>query len=44
MLKKLTNRICLGLFLILSLSSCSAVREIGNALSNSLKGFSIHFP
>jgi hypothetical protein len=44
MLKKLIKRVSLGLFLVLSLSGCSAVRGIGDALLNSFKGFTIHFP
>jgi len=43
-LRKLWYRVCLTAFLVLSLSGCSAIRDIGHALTNGLKGFSIHFP
>ncbi len=44
MLNKLSYRIYLILVLAFSLSSCSALRGIGNAVANSFKGFTIHFP
>jgi hypothetical protein len=44
MLRKLWYRVCLAVFLVLSLSGCSAIREVGSALANGLKGFSIHIP
>jgi hypothetical protein len=44
MLKKLWYRAGLAVVLVLSLSGCGAIRGIGNALTNSFKGFSIHFP
>jgi hypothetical protein len=44
MLKKLWYRACLSLVLALSLSGCSALRGIGDALTNGIKGFTIHFP
>jgi uncharacterized protein YceK len=44
MLSKLWFRLCLSVMFVLSLSGCSAIRGIGNALTNSFKGFSIHFP
>jgi hypothetical protein len=43
MLKKLINRVTVGLFMVLALSGCSAVRGIGDALINSFKGFSVPF-
>jgi predicted small secreted protein len=44
MLRKLSCRLYLAVILAFSLSGCSAVRGIGNALTNSFKGFNIHFP
>ncbi len=44
MLKKLGYRIYLAVILAFSVSGCSAIRDVGNALTNSFKGFSIHFP
>lgn len=44
MLRKLSHRIYLLVFLSLTLSGCSAIRGIGDALTNGIKGFSIHFP
>jgi hypothetical protein len=44
MLRKLYYRICLLAFLALSVSGCGAIRGIGDALTNGIKGFSIHFP
>ncbi len=44
MLKKLWYRACVAAMFVLSLSGCSAIRGIGNALTNGVKGFSIHFP
>jgi hypothetical protein len=44
MLKKLWYRVCLSVVFVLSLSGCGAIRGIGNALTNSFKGFSIHIP
>jgi hypothetical protein len=44
MLKNLSARIYLWIILGLSLSGCSAVRGIGDALLNSFKGFSVSFP
>lgn len=43
-MKKMYFQACLGIFFALSLSGCSAVRGIGDALANSFKGFTIHFP
>ncbi|GEM_PF-1403156 len=44
MFKKLIKRVSLGLFLVLSLSGCSVIKGIGDALANGIKGISIHFP
>ncbi|MFZ0533253.1 MAG: hypothetical protein WAM09_08735 [Anaerolineales bacterium] len=44
MLRKLKYRIFLTMLLLFSLSGCSAIRGVGEALTNSFKGFSIHFP
>jgi predicted small secreted protein len=44
MLKKLYHRVYWVAFLALTLSGCSSIRGFGNALTNSFKGFSIHFP
>jgi predicted small secreted protein len=44
MLKKLWYRACVMAVLVFSLSGCSAIRGIGNALTHGFKGFSIHFP
>jgi len=44
MLRKLSIRIYLAVVLAISLSGCSAIRGIGHALTNSFKGFQIHFP
>jgi hypothetical protein len=44
MLKKLYHRVYWFAFLALMLSGCSSIRGFGNALTNSFKGFSIHFP
>ncbi len=44
MLSKLSIRVYVAIVLALSLSGCSAIRGVGNALANSLKGFHISFP
>jgi hypothetical protein len=44
MLKKLEYKILTTIILALSVSGCSAIRGIGKALTNSFKGFNIHFP
>ncbi len=44
MLNKLTSRIYWTVILAISLSGCGAIRGVGNALSNSFKGFHISFP
>lgn len=44
MLKKLWFRICLTVFLAFSLTGCNIIRDLGNTLANSFKGFSIRFP
>jgi hypothetical protein len=44
MLKKMWYLACVMAMLVVSLSGCSAIRGIGNALTNGFKGFSIHFP
>lgn len=44
MLRKLRYRVFLAVSLMFSLVGCSTIRDIGNALTNSFKGFSIHFP
>ena len=44
MFKKLWFRICLAILSLLSLTGCNIIGDVGNALTNSLKGFSIHFP
>jgi uncharacterized protein YceK len=44
MVKKLEYRILTMIIIVLSTSGCGAIRSVGNALSNSFKGFNIHFP
>lgn len=44
MWKELSRRLYLAVILAFSLSGCGAIRGVGNALANSFKGFSIHFP
>ena len=44
MLRKQWLRLCLTVFLALSLSGCNIIRDFGNILANSFKGISIHFP
>jgi hypothetical protein len=44
MLRKLWYRVCLTVLLVFSLSGCSAIRDVGRALTHGFKGFSIHFP
>ncbi len=44
MLKKLWFKLCLTIFLALTLSGCGAIRSVGNAISNSFSGFKIQFP
>ena len=44
MFRKLSIRIYLAIVLAFSLSGCSAIRSIGDAVANSFKGFQIHFP
>ena len=44
MMRKLCTRLYLAVFLAISLSGCSAIRGVGNAIANSIKGFQIHFP
>jgi hypothetical protein len=44
MLRKLSYRIYLAVIAAFSLSGCGAIRSVGNALTNSIKGFNIHFP
>ncbi len=44
MIKKLIQRLWLGVFMLVTLTGCSAIRGIGDGLMNSFKGFNIHFP
>lgn len=44
MFKKLSCRLYLAIVLAFSLSGCSSVRGIGDALTNGFKGFTIHLP
>jgi uncharacterized protein YceK len=44
MVRKLKRNVYLVIILTLSLSGCSAIQNIGKALTSSFKGFSIHFP
>ncbi len=44
MLRRLSIRVYLAVVLAISLSGCSAIRSVGDALANSIRGFSIHFP
>jgi hypothetical protein len=44
MVKKLKLNVYLIILFMLSISGCSAIQDIGKALTSGFKGFSIHFP
>jgi hypothetical protein len=44
MVKKVKQNIYLIILFTLSISGCSAIQDIGKALTSGFRGFSIHFP
>jgi hypothetical protein len=44
MVRKIKQYFYLLILFTLSLSGCSAIKDIGKALTSGFKGFSIHFP
>ena len=44
MIKKIKQNVFLIILFMLSISGCSAIQDIGKALTSGFKGFSIHFP
>jgi hypothetical protein len=44
MVKKLKQNVYLIILFMFFISGCSAIQDIGKALTSGLKGFSIHFP